>query len=351
VINLFFKIKVDGALDIGTTAIKGLKLKKNKIEKMTLLELSQGTILNGDIVDYDKFTSRLKEIVELLELKNKNVVISLPVQDFFVKFLNIPLVDDKEKLAMIEGELEELIPNFTPEEFITEYISLNFVGDNEEVIAITINKDKIKNLIEIATAAKISIVKIIPDFVSLYNFLQFQKEKDKIEVEESVMVVDIGAETTKLFIEKGGDIKLQRIIAIGGNDLNDIITRIYNVDYVEAERIKKSLELAKDEYNKESENENDRELFEEIAKLISQLEKQLKVSIEFYVSHESTPGLDKIYITGGGSLIKGFKNILKKSLEIDIDDFSYSKIIMEQFDEIDSAKCISLLGNIIEEVK
>ena len=55
-----------------------------------------------------------------------------------------------------------------------------------------------EEILELLKELKVKVVKIVPDFVSTFNFMEMLKEgKLEIEPHENVMVVDIGAEATK----------------------------------------------------------------------------------------------------------------------------------------------------------
>lgn len=164
----------------------------------------------------------------------------------------------------------------------------------EDVVAVAIQRDKVRDMVESLTFAKVKPVKIIPDFISLFNLIQHTKEimVDKTE-NSSIMVVDIGAEATKIFVEKDGQLKMQRIAAIGGNDFTDVIERNQNMDYFDAERYKKKLEL------KDEDEENHHDEYQEISELIEELNAQVKRSIEYYKAQEGVPGIDGLIVTGG----------------------------------------------------
>ena len=151
-----FKEKIEGSIDIGTSSIKGLKLRKGKVEALNVRELDNGVIINGNIEDYLSVNEELKVIVDNLELKNKEIVVSIPIQNFFIKFFQISDVEDKERRAIIDNELEDIVPNFEADNFVTDYVDLGpsklTNPDSEEqqinVMAITIPKNEI-NLIGI----------------------------------------------------------------------------------------------------------------------------------------------------------------------------------------------------------
>ena len=179
-----FKEKIEGSLDIGTSSIKGLKLKKGKIEALDLREIKTGVIVNGNIEDYLTVNEELKTIIDNLDLKNKEIVVSIPIQNFFIKFFQISDVEEKERRALIVNELEDIVPNFDPNEFITDYVDLGpskVVSSESElaqisVMAITIPKNRISELVEVLVTLRTKPVRIVPDFISIFNLVQMEKE-------------------------------------------------------------------------------------------------------------------------------------------------------------------------------
>lgn len=359
-----FKDKIKGTLDIGSSSLKGLSLKKGKIDKILLKELENGVVVNGNIEDYLSISEGLKNMIEELELKNKEVVVSIPIQNFFIKFLEINPVGEKEKKLLIENELEELVPNFDDENFITDYIDLgSSTGgrlsneeEKESIMAITILKSKIKELIEILTTLKVVPVRIVPDFASIFNLVQEAKFEKEITADDTVMIIDVGSESTKIFIERDGIMKMQRIVAIGGNDITEVIQRFYNSDRHNAENEKKRLELL-EEPEIIVEDGFSKEVFSEVAEIFNELENQIRVSIDFYKSHEGRPGIDHMFLFGGTSLIKGFKESLEKNMDVEVEKIEFTKYLSEEFIENFDfentyiERIAALIGNVIEEVE
>lgn len=355
------KDNVEGSLEISTSGVKGLKIKGKKIDAMTSRPLDEGVIVNGGIEDYLAVTNELKALVKTLGLRKKGVVLALPMQDFFIKVISIARVDEKTKMSVIENELEEIVPNFDPDTFITNYISLGIeqsggveFGDQEMIMAITIEEDKVKNIINVLESLNVIPLKIVPDFISLFNFVQRERMKKMIEMEESIMIVDIGEHVTKIFIERAGIFKMQRIVAIGSAHFTETIQRVYNVDRNEALQIQGKLEFLPDEEH-EHESLEEREAFNEVGTLIDDLLNQLRVSITFYKSQERVPGVDKVYVTGGLSNLKGLKQLVNDDLEVEVETFSYTdylskKLGQRQIANINIERYATLIGNIIEEV-
>lgn len=346
---MLFKTKIEGSLDIGSSSIKGVVLKGKAIDKYAFEPLPQGAILSGNIEDHQAVRDSLKSIISKLGLRNKGIVVSLPVQNFAVKFLKIPLVGQREKKALVESELEDVIPNYEAENYITEFVSLGSLGDMEDIVAVAIQKDKVKDMVESLTYAKVKPVKVIPDFIALFNLIQHTKESmiDKTEA-ASIMVVDIGAEATKIFVEKDGVLKMQRIAAIGGNDFTDVIERNQNMDYFDAERYKKKLEL-KDEDEEEHQDE-----YQEISELVEELNAQIKRSIEYYKAQEGVPGIDGLIVTGGPSMMRGYQNILENSLIIEMKSFPIERYLARcraEVDEFEDLRRLDVVvGNVINEI-
>lgn len=355
-----FKEKIEGSLDIGTSSIKGLKLKKGKIEAMDIREIKSGVIVNGNVEDYLTVNEELKTLVENLDLKNKEIVVSIPIQNFFIKFFQISNVDEKERKALIINELEDIVPNFDHNEFITDYVDLGpskIVSSESElpqinVMAITIPKNKINELVEILVTLKTKPVRIVPDFISIFNLVQMEKKFMDVEDTESIMFIDVGSESTKIFFELGGQFKFYRIVSLGGNDISSVIERFYNIDRERAEEEKKRLELLaeKDNYSEEH-----KEIFKEIEDLVNELEDSIKISIDYYKAQEGVPQIDRVFLTGGSTLLKGFKQIVEKDFEVEIENIDIARYFSSRIDEEDMEefsveRVAALIGNVITEV-
>lgn len=347
-----FADKIEGSIDIGSSSIKGVKLKNKSIEKLDVEVIPHGAILSGNIEDHLAVSDSIKTLVEKLELKNKKVVISLPVQNFFVKFISIPQVDPSDRIPLVENELEDLIPNFSGEDFITNFVHLGESEGKDEILALTILKEKISEIIEILTEAKIVPVKFVPDFISIYNLLYATKDSIiEDSVDASLMVVDIGAEATKIFVEKNGIIKMQRIAAIGGNDFTDVIEKNLHMEYSEAERYKKKLEV-QDEKDEDLEDED---IIHEVGDLVDELTGQIRRSIDYYRTQEGLLGVDSVIVTGGGSQLKGYIAVLEKRLMMEIKSFPIMQFIMknkeqQEFIKNNLKRFDVVIGNIINEV-
>lgn len=355
-----FKEKIEGAIDIGTSSIKALKLKKSKIELFDLKELKHGTIVNGGIEDYLEVTEELKVLINNLDLKNKEIVVSIPIQNFFIKFFQIMDVTENERRVLIENELEDLVPNFNPEEFVTDYVDLGqsdivsseAEGNQINVMAMTIPKNKINELVEILTTLKVKPVRIVPDFVSIFNLVQMEKEFIDIEETESIMFIDVGSESTKIFFEMGGQFKFYRIVSLGGNDITSIIERFYNIDRDRAEEEKKKLELL---VEKDTYPDEDKAVFKEIEDLVNELEDSIKISVDYYKAQENAPQIDRVFLTGGLTLLKGFKQIIEKDFDVEIENIDIARYFSHNMDEEDledfpAQRVAALIGNVITEV-
>ena len=189
-------------------------------------------------------------------------------------------------------------------------------------------------------------------FISIFNIVQMEKEFIDIEDEESIMFVDVGSESTKIFFEKGGQFKFYRIISLGGNDITSVIERYYNVDRERAEEEKKRLELLFEDDNRTIE---EMEVFKEVEDLIAELEDSIKISIDYYKAQENAPSIDRIFLTGGTTLLKGFKQIIEKTFELEVETIDIVRYFSQRLDEEDIEeypvqRIAALIGNIITEV-
>lgn len=101
-------------LDIGTTSIKALSLKKGgnsfAIESMGLGPAPQKGIMSESPEDLHKFAEAVKQIITSANIKQKEVNVALPESQVYTKIIEMPALSEKELAAALKYEMEQYIP-------------------------------------------------------------------------------------------------------------------------------------------------------------------------------------------------------------------------------------------------
>ena len=349
-----FEFKVDGALDIGSSGIKLALYKNKKIDKI-------------DFVNYQDMNEEkiiaLQESLEMLgkkiNIKGKNLVVTIPASRFYVKTLEYNNTKEEgaeaDLEAKIEEDLEDIISGYTKDEFITQIETVYENDLYKKLLVITIPVEEIEKILNILSYFKIRALKIIPDFVALNNLVDILDQKSMEETNENIMVVDIGGETSKIFMTTLGTINMLRIVGIGGNDFTEIIKDHEMLEYEGAELEKQQLELGNDE-NRKYKTQGEVSMFKDLTSVVNELTTQIENSVEYFNTNLAEGRITKIVLTGGGALIKGFKSYFDDAFDIPCEEIDLSLLNLDyknadDRDLLSTFKITTLMGALIKEVE
>ena len=126
-------------------------------------------------------------------------------------------------------------------------------------------------------------------------------------------VVDVGAHVTNIVVHAAGETRFVRILPSGGRDITVAIARGMSVEDDVAERLKRG-ELVRDA---EPTPEEAREFAEQHAQAreiamqrATQFVDEIRSSLEFYTAQTQGARIDRLLVSGGGSKLEGFMDIV-----------------------------------------
>lgn len=350
-----FEFKVDGALDIGSNGIKVVLYKNKKIDKIGIVNYSDMT--EEKIIAFEE---SLEILGKKINLKGKNLIVTITASKFHVKTLeyNKTKGEDEEVdlETKIEEDLEDIISGYTKDEFITQIETVYENDIYKKLLVITIPIEEIEMILSVLNHSKIRVLKIIPDFIALNNLMDILDQKSEKETVENIMIVDIGGETSKIFMSTLGILNMLRIVGIGGNDFTEIIREHEMLDYEAAELEKQKLELGADEERKYK-TQSEASMFQDLTSVVNELTTQIEGSLEYFNANLGEgKKISKIILTGGGALIKGFKTYFDDAFDIPCEEINLELLNLEyknieDRELLSSFKMMTLVGALIKEVK
>ena len=129
------------------------------------------------------------------------------------------------------------------------------------------------------------------------------------------LVIDIGSQTSKFYIVENGIVYKSYFINKGGQTITNSISKILNIPFNEAERLKREEGLMSE----------DIQMVKAIRIVLDEILKEGNNAIsDFQYRYKKNVG--KIIITGGGGVLKGLIDLSKEMLNTDVeiaDPFSF----------------------------
>ena len=125
-------------------------------------------------------------------------------------------------------------------------------------------------------------------------------------------IVDVGAHVTNIVVHAAGETRFVRILPSGGRDITLAIARALSVDDEVAERLKRG-EIV-DEVDV-----TPQQALEVAMQRATQFVDEIRSSLEFYTAQTQGARIDRLLISGGGSKLEGFIDILRQRIPVTVE--------------------------------
>lgn len=343
--------RVHGSIDIGTRNIRALTLSGGRVERIVKRSVV-GSESREERIN-EGLEAALGEVVDELNLKNKRINVSIAGQRFYSKSIVIAREEDEDRrLELIQEELESIIPNYDPLDFLTEEVPIRKDEEEEEVLTISIERERVDALLDILTKLKVTVTRLLPDYVACFHLMEKIIEQDEEDDYRGVTgVIDVGFEGTKVyFVDKDG-IKMFINTLIGGGEFTEIIREHKNTTYIEAENVKGKMELGE----KLEDDSTEVAMFSDLTNAFKELEGNISLSLDYFSKKNISSNIRRLVLIGEGSLLKGFKDYLHENVRIETDYINYEGLPFKEeleikFEDYHSVEIANLLGNVAGEV-
>ncbi|HNW71537.1 MAG TPA: type IV pilus assembly protein PilM [Candidatus Paceibacterota bacterium] len=313
-------------IDIGSSSIKVVEIKK-KGGKATLV--TYGMIALGPYADIEvgrvtnlpveKTIEALKETLKQSGVTTTSSALAIPSQSSLVFTIELPpQVKKTEMASIVSTEARKYIPvpidEVSLDWFILPKKEISFEEANNpdlqletfektEVLVVAIQNDVVSKYRSIVDGNKLN--------ASFFEIEIFSSIRSNFEHELSlVLLMDFGASRTKLSIVEFGTVKSFHIIQKGGADITDSISKSLSIPFAEAEKMKKEFGL----YG----NPNEKQLAD-IIKIHTDYIFSETNNVLLGYEKKYNKSISKVIITGGGSLLKGLKEVASANFKADIE--------------------------------
>ena len=287
-------------IDIGSHSIKVCEISgspgKFKVDKFGTFVLSEAAIIEDEFQKPSEIVEGLQEAIKRAGIKSKTGCLGLYGPNTMTKRLNVPEGTKEEIEDHIMWEAEQYI-TFGADE---SQISFHIIGENEgggkDALVAAARTDVVENFSNILNEAKISPKIIDLNVIALSNVFEEVFRDDLEEYSQGSLILDLGAQSTKVIIYKRGGPIFTKELSIGGGLVTEEIQRQMGVSYEEAEDLKTSGD----------QNGNlPTEILNIINTQVDQQVAEIKKNINFYITQGSAEKVEFCFVTGGNSLLPG----------------------------------------------
>jgi len=324
----FRKNKSVLGIDISSSSIKvvQVRLEKGRSILETYGELALGPYTGlergqSTNLPLEKMSGALIDLIRESNVTSKDCGVAIPMSSSLINVIEMPNVSDNKLKTMVPIEMRKYIPVPISEvimdwRVVPKESELLKSGDlnnesgeskknqgveKKEVFVVAIHKETIENYSEIIKNAKLA-----PTFFEIEIFSTLRTVLTKPG--ESIMVVDFGAATTKVYVIESGIVRDSHIINKGSQDITVSISKALGVSMAEAEKIKRENGLIEDtsDHSYQVSSLVVDGILSEANRVLLNYQKQFNKNVS------------KAVLSGGGSILKGMIEISSKNLSTEV---------------------------------
>jgi type IV pilus assembly protein PilM len=311
-------------IDIGPSSVKIVQLKRKSGRAVleTYGELSLGPYAGMEIgratnLPTDKIAQAVVDVLRESNTTTNKCGISIPMGSSLVSFIKLPKVDERELAQMIPLEARKYIPVPISEVSLdylviprNDSIASEYQNSEEkpaentiDVLLVVIHNDALEKNKEITRTAKLDTTfSEIEIFSSMRSVLEPGTAPQ--------MIIDFGSNSTKVYIIERGILRTSHMVSRGSQDITLALSKSLGISVEEAEKIKRENGILVKNASQSNINEVTSltldYIFSEIGRVLLNYQKKTGRNVS------------KIFLTGGGVLLKGLKEKAESSFSVPV---------------------------------
>lgn len=318
-------------LDIGTSSIKAVELTNLSDNKILVAnfckeQISAESTEGLEIAKKEELTKlALKKLLEKTHFKTKRAVVSLLGDDVVIRYVKLPFMSKEELKNAIKYEAEQYIPfNIDNVVLDCQILGEEIVESQKKLncILVAAKEDAVNRIISLIGSVGLEPAVIDCDVFAIQNSYEANYG---VKENETVALINIGARLVSLNIFEDGITRFARDIQFGSNMLIKDISKEFKSDFQSSEKIiieEASIIIESEEVEiTRLPDKTDRsfKIFDTIVSNLTKLVGEIRRSFDFYEAQAKKRAVNKVVISGGGSLIKNLDKFLSEKLKVKVE--------------------------------
>jgi len=307
-------------LDINDSSLKIVKLRRKRkgfsLVSFNEVKIRPGVIKEGMIQDEETLVNIIKMAcitVKGKKLGTKYVIVSLPEEKSFSQLIQMPKMTEEELKLAVPFESENYIPLAIDKSYL-DFQVINSHKNNIKHLDLLINAMP-KSIVDsyVSCCKKAGLIPCILEVESQAIVRALLKTGENIP---SVMLIDLGHDSTSFIIFSGSSMRFTCSIPISSQQLTYAISDSLGINLYKAEALKIKYGLKETEYHN---------IDKIIRSILHDLATQIKKYIDFYHGHAfhenslSNGKIEKVILSGGGANLKNISDFLSKELKVSVE--------------------------------
>ena len=299
-------------LDIGSYSVKAVEI-VNNFKSYEISNFYENIIPYIDDVSPDAvIPACMEQLFAENNIEADRIITAMPGQYISSRVLPFNFSDPHKVEAAVFAEIEDAVP-FHLDEMIIDHQILGQMDARTIALVVMTRKNFLASFLEHLQRIDIDPKLVDVDSLAFYNLCPY------VEMEEGKVygLVDVGHEKTSVCLVQDGVLRMFRSINLGGRYLTEFLARDFEVPFNDAQRLKHrvSTVLADDNDGRDL-DEKDYRIADRTTVACNAILKELGRTLYAFKTWEKSP-IERIFISGGTSVINNFGKLLETQLEVD----------------------------------
>ncbi|MBI3648787.1 MAG: type IV pilus assembly protein PilM [Actinobacteria bacterium] len=328
--------KVRVGLDVGSTAVRAAEMSLGPelpvVLRAAQVPLPPGAVELGEVRQPQLVAEALRELWGRGGFKSREVLMGVGNQRVVVREIALPFLPDKELRESLAFQVQEFIP-MSVDDAVLDYDPLGeFEQDGRQMMRILLvaaQRPMVNLLVESATMAKLEPVGLDLIPFALVRAVGTGEEGMDLEDGGDEAVIDVGAHVTNICVHARQVVRFVRILPSGGRDVTVAIARGMGVEDEVAEQLKRGEEVEGHDLE-----EARRVATSRAASFVD----EIRSSLEFYTAQAQGARISRVLITGGGSKLAGFLEVLRERIPVSVERGQVFLRVKSQLDLLPEAQ-------------
>ena len=307
-------------LDIGSSSVKAVELKKSKtgyeLVSFGMEPLAQDTVVDGAIMDAPSVAEKISTIFDAQKTKSKDVATAVSGHSVIVKRVPMPLMSEEELFDRVQMEASQHIP-FDIADVNLSYQLLEATDNTMDVLLVAVKKDKILNHTNVLAQAGKTPRVVDIDAFGLQNCFEVNYEPD---AGQTVALLNVGASVMNINIVRGGVPLFTRDVSVGGNQYTDALQKELDLSFEDAERLKKGEALPS------VTDDQKQQILRSVSDILTL---EIQKTFDFFRATASGENIQRIVVAGGTARVPGLVDLLREEFAMPVEELNpFRKVLI-----------------------